>query len=58
VPQLNERLFNGRLEVYAGNQLAGGSVRANTPKELPVEYSYAYERHKRGSERGKIFSLP
>jgi hypothetical protein len=32
-PQLNERLSNGRLEVYAGNQIAGDPC-ANMPKEL------------------------
>lgn len=56
-PVLTERLNKGRLEIYAGNQLAGDPC-PGVPKELLVEYSYGNERHRRTVMEGNILSLP
>jgi hypothetical protein len=54
---LAERLADGSLEVYAGNQL-GGDPCPGRRKELVVDYSYAGQRHARHVPEGEILSLP
>jgi Domain of unknown function (DUF3395) len=54
---LAERLTDGHLQVYAGNQL-GGDPCPGKPKELLIDYSYDGIRHTRRLPEGEMLSLP
>ena len=54
---LAAQLSGGRIQVYAGNQLAGDPC-PGVVKELVVDYSFGNERHTRNVQEGDILSLP
>lgn len=55
--QLNSMIANGKLQVIAGNQIAGDPI-AGTHKELRVSYFCEGKQHSRVVPEGEILSLP